>query len=336
MLDLSTTYLGIELKNPLVVSSSPLQKDMDNIRQMEDAGAAAVVMHSLFEEQIEMESLELDRSLEHGTNSFAESLNYFPNMDNYNLGPEGYLTHLAKAKKAVGIPIIGSLNGVSSGGWTRYAKMMEQAGADAIELNIYYLETDPQITGSTIEQKYCDVVAQVKSALRIPLAVKLVPNFSSLANMALLLDQRGADALVLFNRLYQPDFDLESLEIVPTLSLSQSFELLPRLTWVAILYGHIQADLAVTGGVHTAEDVLKSMMAGARVAMMTSALLENGIGHIAEVRRDLHSWMEEHEYESIQQMQGSMARKSVATPSAFERVNYMSVLSSYVLKSRER
>ena len=336
MIDLSTTYLGMNLKNPVVVSSSPLQKEIGNIRQMEDAGAAAVVMHSLFEEQIELESQELNRSLERGAESFAESLHFFPDMHSYNLGPEGYLEHLAKVKKAVSIPVVGSLNGVSTGGWTQYARMMEQAGADAIELNTYYLSMDPDLTASDLEQRYCDVVAQVKAYVGIPLAVKLSPSFSSMPNMAQKLDQAGADALVLFNRFYQPDFDLESLEVVPRLVLSHSDELLPRLSWVAILYGQIRAQMAITGGVHSAIDVLKSMMAGAQVAMMTSALLENGIGHIANVLRELRSWMEEHEYESIQQMQGSMAARSVANPAAFGRANYMKVLSSYVLRTNSR
>jgi len=333
MPDLSTTYLGMNLRNPVVVSSSPLQKDLDNIRRMEDAGAAAVVLHSLFEEQLRLESHELDRRLEQGTESFAESLSFFPDMHSYNLGPEGYLEHLAKAKRAVAIPILGSLNGVSTGGWTDYARMMQEAGADAIELNIYYLATDPEVPGSEIEQMYCDVVRQVKSSVHVPLAVKLSPSFSSMAHMARQLDRAGADALVLFNRFYQPDFDLEALDIVPHLTLSHFEELLPRLSWVAILYGHIQADLAVTGGVHSASDVLKSMMAGARVAMTTSALLQDGIGQITNLLAGLRSWMEQHEYDSIRQMQGSMARRSVPDPSALERVNYMAVLSSYVLKS---
>ena len=336
MPDLSTTYLSMNLKNPVVVSASPLQKELGNIRRMEDAGAAAIVMHSLFEEQIELESHELHQRLEQGTESFAESLNYFPDMDFYSLGPERYLEHLAEAKKAVGIPIIASLNGVSPGGWTRYARMMEEAGADAIELNTYYLPTDPAITGAQVEQMYCDVVAEVKARVHIPLAVKLSSSFSSMANMARRLDESGADALVLFNRFYQPDFDLEQLEVVPHLALSHSYELLPRLSWVAILYGSIHADLAITGGIHTPADVLKSMMAGAAVAMLTSALLENGIGRIADVLAGTRSWMEEHEYDSIRQMQGSMARQAVANPSAFERANYMNVLSSYVTGGGKR
>lgn len=329
MIDLTTTYLGMKLKNPVVVSSSPLQKDLGNIRQMEDSGAGAIVMHSLFEEQIDVESRELNRYMEQGTESYAESLSYLPDMETYNLGPEGYLEHLGRVKQSVGIPVIASLNGVSTGGWTRYAKMMEEAGADAIELNTYYLATDPKVTGAEVEQMYCDVVTKLKASLRVPIAVKLSPMFSSMANMARRLDQVGANALVLFNRFYQPDFDLEKLEVVQSLVLSQSYELLPRLSWVAILFGHVTADMAVTGGVHTGKDVLKCMMAGARVAMTTSALLKNGIDHISKMLDEMRAWMEEHEYESIRQMQGSMARRSVDDPSAFERVNYMQVLSSY-------
>jgi dihydroorotate dehydrogenase (fumarate) len=329
MVDLKTTYLGLDLKNPLVASPSPLCEEISNIRQMEDAGVAAVVLHSLFEEQIALESSQLDNSLEAGAESFAESLSYFPDMTSYNLGPEGYLEHVRKAKAAVDIPIIASLNGVSNEGWIKYAKKIEEAGADALELNIYYLPTDPDMTAAEVEQVYYDLVAEVKTRLRIPLAVKIGPYFSSMGNAAQRLDESGADALVLFNRFYQPDFDLENLEVVPNLILSTPHELLLRLHWVAMIYGHVRADLALTGGVYTAEDVLKSMMAGARVAMMTSALLRYGIQHLEMVRRDLTEWMEKHEYDSIRQMQGSMARKSVADPSAFGRANYMKMLSSY-------
>lgn len=334
MTDLSSTYLGLTLKNPLVVSSSPLQRDLDNIRRMEDAGAAAIVMHSLFEEQIDLESSNLNRWLEQGTESYAESPGYLPDMDRYNLGPEGYLEHLVRVKRSAGVPIIASLNGVSEGGWTRYARMMEDAGADAIELNTYFLAADPNVAGAAVEQMYCDLVAQVKASVSVPVAVKISSAFSSMSNMARKLDETGAGALVLFNRFYQPDFDLETLEVVPSLELSHSYELRQRLSWVAILFGHISADMAITGGVHTGADVLKCMMAGARAAMMTSALLERGIGHIARVLEETRSWMDEHEYESIRQMQGSMARRSVDDPSAFERANYMQVLSSYALKTR--
>ena len=333
MVDLSTTYLGLTLKNPLVVSPSPLCEKIDNIRQMEDAGASAVVLPSLFEEQITLESHHLDRYLSHGTESFAESLTYLPDMIDYNLGPDGYLELIRRAKFVVDIPIIGSLNGVSTGGWITYAKKIEEAGADALELNTYYIPTDPELTGAQVEQMYLDLVRDVKASVRIPVAIKLSPNFSAIPNMARRLDQAGADALVMFNRFYQPDFDLENLEVVPSLILSGPYELLVRLTWVAIVYGHIRADLAITGGVHTALDVLKAMMVGARVAMMTSALLTHGIGHLNTVRADLLTWMEQHEYESIRQMQGSMSHRSVANPAAFERANYIKVLSSYVLKS---
>jgi dihydroorotate dehydrogenase (fumarate) len=314
MVDLSTTYLGLKLKNPLVASASPFSEDLGKIRQMEDAGLAAVVMHSLFEEQIALESQELDNHLWQGTESFAESLTYFPDMTNYNLGPEGYLEHLRKAKAAVTIPVIGSLNGVSTGGWIEYAKKIEAAGAD-------------------VERVYLELAKHVKSSVRIPVAVKLNIYFSAMANMARQLDEAGVDGLVLFNRFYQPDFDLESLEVTPVLHLSSPYELLLRLHWVAILYGHVRADLAVTGGVHTGLDVLKAMMAGARVAMMTSSLLRNGIEHAAKVRSELVQWMEEHEYESIRQMQGSMSQRSVAEPAAFLRGNYMKMLSSYSLRS---
>ncbi len=330
MIDLTTNYLGMRLKNPLVVSASPLCEDIGNIRRMEDAGAAAVVLHSLFEEQITLESQELDQRLFAGTESFGESLTYFPDMNRYNLGPEGYLEHIRHAKMAVAIPIIASLNGVSTGGWITYAKKIEEAGADALELNIYSIPTDPNTTGSQVEQGYCDLVTQIRQSVRIPLAVKLGPYFSSLPYTARQLERAGAAALVLFNRFYQPDFDLENLEVMPNLVLSNPYELLLRLHWVAILYGHVKLDLAVTGGVYAGPEVLKAMMAGARVAMMTSALLKYGIDHLRDIQAYLLAWMEDHEYESIRQMQGSMARKSVSDPAAFERANYMKVLSSYV------
>jgi dihydroorotate dehydrogenase (fumarate) len=332
MTDLSTTYLGLKLKNPLVVSASPLCEELGNIRRMEDAGAAAVVLHSLFEEQIAVDSRDLDRSLSAGTESFAESLTYFPDMTTYNLGPEGYLEHIRKAKAAVRIPIIGSLNGISTGGWIEYAKKIEEAGADALELNIFHIPTDPEMSSEQVERMYLELAANVKASVRIPLAVKLSLYFSSMPSMAQRLDRAGVNGLVLFNRFYQPDFDLEKLEVVPSLILSTPYEFLLRLHWVAILYGHVRADLAVTGGVYTALDVLKAMMAGARVAMMTSALLKHGIEHLTKVRSDLVAWMEEHEYESVHQMQGSMSQQSVADPATFVRANYVRVLSSYALR----
>jgi dihydroorotate dehydrogenase (fumarate) len=334
MPDLSTTYLGLTLQNPLVVSASPLCAEIDNIRRMEDVGAAAVLLHSLFEEQITLESLDLEQQLVHGAEAFPEALTYFPEMTTYNLGPEGYLEHIRRAKAAVNIPIIASLNGVSTGGWITYARLMQEAGADALELNIYDIPTDPKVSGVQVEQRYVDLVGHVTSSVTIPVAVKLGHSFSALAHLAQQIDQTGAQALVLFNRFYQPDFDLENQEVVSHLWLSRPYELLLRIHWVAILYGHIRADLAVTGGVHGAEEVLKAMMAGARVAMMTSALLIHGIEHLESVRAELVGWMEVHEYASIRQMQGSMSQRSVADPAAFERANYLKVLRLAALKLR--
>jgi len=329
MLDLSTTYLGLKLKNPIVPSSSPLMQEIDNIKRMEDAGASAVVLHSLFEEQITRESEVLDASLNRGTYSNAEFSTNFPDLPDYKIGPEGYLEHIRKAKSAVGIPVIASLNGATPGGWISFAQKMQQAGADALELNTYYIAADPAQTAAQVEEMYLALVRQIKASVKIPVTVKLSLHFSAFANMAQRLDQAGANGLVLFNRFYQPDLDLENLEVVPNLELSSSDLLRTRIRWIALVYGRIKADLAVTGGVHTAEDVLKSMMAGAKIAMMTSALLHNGIDHVRFVLTDLAKWMEEHEYVSIQQMQGSMSQKSVANPAAFERANYMKVLQSY-------
>jgi dihydroorotate dehydrogenase (fumarate) len=333
MPDLKTKYLGLELKNPVVASSGPFSKDVGAILKMEDAGVSAVVLHSLFEEQINLESKELDRFLSKDENSYAEALQYFPDMQGYNIGPDGYLEHIRKAKEAADIPVIGSLNGVSTGGWIRYAKLIEEAGADGLELNVYYMPTDPELTSARVEQMYADLVSHVKASIHIPVAVKLGPFFSAIPNMARRLDAAGADALVLFNRFYQPDFDLEALEVVPDLALSDSRELLMRLHWVAVLFGNVKADMAITGGVHTAEDVVKSMMAGARVAMTTSALLRHGPDYPARLIGNLLGWMEKHEYASIAQMQGSMSQRAVAEPAAFERANYMKVLSSYTLRA---
>ena len=331
-IDLDTRYLGLKLKNPLVASASPLCEEVGNIRRMEDAGAAAVVLHSLFEEQINLESEELDRAISAAEELGPEANSHFPDMTGYNLGPEGYLKHIRKCKESVSIPIIASLNGVSKGGWITYAKEMQQAGADALELNIYYIPTDLETTGAQVEQNYVDLVREVKQNVAIPVAVKLGPYFSSMGNMAKRLDAAGADALVLFNRFYQPDFDLEALEVVPNLILSNSHELLLRLHWIAVLYGNIRADLALTGGAHLATDVIKAMMAGARVAMMTSALLKKGINYLDTLVTELLIWMDQHEYSSIRQMQGSMSRRSAPSPAAFERANYMKVLSSYTIR----
>jgi dihydroorotate dehydrogenase (fumarate) len=330
VIDLTTRYLGLTLRNPLVASSSPLGQDLDNLRRMEDAGAAAVVLPSLFEEQITLESHRLDHHLTHGAESYAEAVSYFPDLHPYRLGPDSYLEHVRHAKARMAIPVIASLNGVSPGGWTGYARLMEQAGADALELNVYSIPTDPALTGSQVESTYADLVRQVKASVTVPVAVKVGHAFTAMANVARRLDEAGADALVLFNRFYQPDFDLEALEVRPHLTLSHSWELLLRLHWTAILHGHLRADLAVTGGVHTAEDVLKAMMAGARVAMTTSALLQHGIDHLARVLADLQAWMERREYESIRQMQGSMSYRAVRDPAAFERANYMKVLGAPV------
>jgi dihydroorotate dehydrogenase (fumarate) len=327
MLDLTTTYLGLKLKNPLVVSPSPLTEHIGNILRMEDAGAGCVVLHSLFEEQILIESQKLDEGLSAGTESFAESLSYFPDMHRYNLGTEGYLEVIRKAKQAVNIPIIASLNGVSTGGWIKYAKEMEQAGADALELNIFFVANDARLSSDQVEEMYTSLVSHMKASVRIPVAVKLAPYFSAMASMAKKLDQ------VLFNRFYQPDFDLETLDVKPTLALSTPNELLLRLHWVATLCGQVKADLAVTGGVHTAQEVLKSMMAGAKVAMVTSAILKHGIEHMETILADLRAWMEEHEYESVHQMQGSMSRQNVADPGAFSRANYMKILGSYSVRA---
>jgi dihydroorotate dehydrogenase (fumarate) len=332
MSDLSTKYLGLDLRNPLVASAGPLCRDLGSIRQMEDAGISAVVLHSLFEEQINIESNEIDRFLEQATDDNPEGLSYFPEPQSYTFGPEAYLEHIRKAKAAVKIPVIASLNGVSKGGWCRYAKLMQDAGADALELNVYFVAAHPSQTALDIENVYVDLVQAVRQTITIPLAIKVGPYFSAMANFARKLDASGADGLVLFNRFYQPDYDLEHLEVVPSLTLSDATSLLLRLHWVALLYGRIKADMAVTGGVHTAHGALKSMMAGARVAMMTSALLRYGIEHATAMLSDIQRWMEEHEYESIKQMQGSMSAKNVPNPGAFERGNYMKVLSSYSLK----
>jgi dihydroorotate dehydrogenase (fumarate) len=296
---------------------------VDLIRQLEDAGASAVVLYSLFEEQLRQEALDLEYHLEAGTESFAESLTYFPRSTEFHTGPEGYLEHIRKAKAAVDIPIIASLNGSTIGGWTKFAAEIERAGADAIECNIYYIPTDPAMSGSDIEQTYLDILKAVRSAVTIPVAVKLSPFFSNFSNMARRLDQAGADALVLFNRFYQPDIDLEELEIKPNVLLSTPQSMRLPLTWIGILHGHVKADLAATGGVYTAQDAIKLLMVGANVVMMCSALMRHGINHMRHVDRELREWMEEHEYESVAQMRGSMSQLRCADPRAFERAQYM-------------
>ncbi len=329
-MDLSTTYLGLKLKSPIVHAASPLAKDVDNVKRMEDAGCGAVVMYSLFEEQINHEKQELDHFLNFGAESFAEALSYFPEPDEFHsIDAEEYLRQVAALKSAVSMPVIASLNGVSHGGWINYAKKMQEAGADAIELNIYYVPTSPELAAERIEQMYIDDVKAVKQAVTIPVSLKVGPFFTSFANSAKRFDEAGADGLVLFNRFYGPDIDLENLEVTPKLVLSTPAELPLPLRWIAVLYGNIKADLAATSGVHTATDVAKTVLAGASVAMVASVLLKKGVGHVATMNSELKSWMEVHEYESIAQMKGSMSYQSVAQPAAYERANYMKTLQSY-------
>ena len=328
-MNLTTEYLGMTLKNPIVVSSSPLSHSVDSIRRLEDAEASAVVMYSLFEEQIGFDSYYIDHHLTQGIDSYAESISYFPDMHGYNVGPDQYLNLIRQAKQAVDIPVIGSLNGVSVGGWTDYATLIEEAGADALELNVYYLPANAEITGIEVEALYLDILAAVRQAVAIPVAVKLSPFFSSTANMAQRLAAQGADGLVLFNRFYQPDFDLDNLEVTPRLVLSNSNDLRLPLRWVAMLYGRLKADLAITSGIHSAGDVIKGLMAGAKVTMMASELLQNGVRRIGQVLNELVTWLNEREYESVMQLIGAMSQKHCAEPAAFERANYMKILQSY-------
>ena len=329
MIDLTTNYLGLKLKNPVVVSASPLTEKLENFARLEDAGASAIVMYSLFEEQIEAESENIDSALEYGTNSYAESTSYLPDMPKYHVGPDRHLDLLRKGKAAVSIPVIASLNGSSPGGWVRYSEYMQEAGADALELNIFDVPTDPNVTSEQLESRYCDLVRTVRKSVRIPIAVKLGPYFTSCANFARKLSEAGADGIVIFNRFYQPDFDLEEMEVVPNLVLSSPHELRLRLHWAAILYHQVETYIAITGGVHDSSDVLKSMMAGAHVAMMTSALLKYGIEHIGVVLAGMEAWMEEHEYVSVKQMRGSMSLVNTENPAAFLRGNYLKMLGSY-------
>jgi len=328
-MNLKTRYLGLELDHPLVPSASPLSSDLDGIRRLEDAGAPAIVLFSLFEEQINQESRILDHYLAYGTESYAEALSYFPQAEQYHVGPDGYLNLIRRAKESTKLPVIANLNGVSSGGWTQYAKLMEEAGADALELNIYYLATNPDVEGSEIEKMYTDVVSEVVSSVRIPVAVKVGPYFSSMSNMAKKFAHAGAKGLVMFNRFYQPDFDLEELEVKPNLVLSTRHEIRLPLHWTAILYGRVPLDFAITSGVHSHWEVLKALMAGANVAMTASELLARGLGRIREIVGDMATWMAEHEYESVQQMIGSMSQINVAEPAAYERANYQKVLQSF-------
>lgn len=328
-MDLTTTYLGMALKSPLVASASPLSEEIANLKRLEDAGASAVVLYSLFEEQLVQQEFELAHHLDQGTESFAEALSYVPRSIGFKLGPDAYLEHIRKAKEAVDIPVIASLNGSSLGGWTKFARKMQEAGADALELNVYYIPTNPDLTALDVEQTYLDILKAVKNAVNIPVAIKLGPYFSNFAHTAKQLDEAGADGLVLFNRFYQPDIDMEELIVKPNVILSSPQALRLPLRWIAILYGRIQASLAATSGIHRGTDVIKMMMVGANVTMMASALLKHGIDHLRVVEQEMLDWMDQNEYESIRQMQGSMSQIKVDDPSAFERAQYMRALTTY-------
>lgn len=330
-MNLSTRYLGFTLRTPLVASASPLTEDLGNVKRMEDAGASAIILHSLFEEQLTRDRAELEHHLEHGTESFAEALTYFPKASDFAVGPEAYLEHIRKAKESTDVPIIASLNGITHGGWTGYAKEMQQAGADAIELNIYYIAADENQSGAEVEQGYIDILKAVRNQVTIPIAVKISPFFSSLAHFAGRLDEAGANGLVLFNRFYQPDIHLESLEVRPNIILSTPQALRLPMRWIAILYGRVKADLAATSGVHTAEDMLKMLMAGASVTQVCSVLYRHGINHLRVMERDLVQWLQDHEYESIEQLKGSMSQNHCASPAEFERAQYVKSLHSFNL-----
>jgi dihydroorotate dehydrogenase (fumarate) len=328
-MDLSTTYLGFKLAHPFMPGASPLVDDLDTVKRLEDAGAPAIVMHSLFEEQIINEQSGHLHAVEMHEDAFAEALSYFPRPDEYRLGPDAYLEQIRKIKAAVGVPVIGSLNGTTPAGWLEYAKLIAEAGADAIELNLYYLATSAWETGEQVERRTLDAVKAVKSAVTLPLAVKLSPYFSSFAHFARQLDELGANGLVMFNRFYQPDIDVEELEVVPRLPLSNPPSLLLRLRWIAICYGHVKADIACSGGVHTGLDALKAVMAGASAVQMVTALLHNGPEHLTKVRDEVSRWLEEHEYASLRQALGSMSHESCPNPQALERANYMKALQTW-------
>jgi dihydroorotate dehydrogenase (fumarate) len=322
-MDLSTRYLGINLRTPLVPSASPLSKDIEGIKRLEDAGAGAVVLHSLFEEQVKSELDEVQARMMYGSESFAEAVTYFPEPTEFVTGPEEYLNKIRKAKESVRIPVIASLNGSEIGGWVEYAKKIQQAGADALELNIYFIPTEMDRTGVEVEQTYVDIVKAVRSAVHIPLALKLSPFFSNMANMARILDRLGVNGLVLFNRFYQPDVDLETLEVRTNIQLSTAHDMRLPLRWIAILYGRVKADLAATGGIYSAEDAIKMLMVGADVTMLCSVLLKNGPESIRKIETDMCNWLSEHDYQSVQQLRGSMSQKNCADPASFERAQYM-------------
>lgn len=328
-MDLKTNYLGMALKNPLVASASALSKRTSRVRKMEDTGISAVVMYSLFEEQIVHDSLAFNYFMERGTESFAEALDYFPDLDRYNVGPEEYLEQIRKNKETVDIPIIGSLNGVSNSGWIEYAQKIEQAGADALELNTYYIPTNPDLTAGELEKNYVELVKAVTGSVQIPVAVKLSPFFTALPNFAVQLVKAGAKGLVLFNRFIQPDLNIGNMEVDTTLHLSTSAELLLPLRWMALLYGKVDADLALTSGVHGGYDLVKAVLAGANVAMVASEFVANGIDRASEILKEMETWMSAFEYDSMEKMRGNMSQKNIGNPAAFERANYMKALQSY-------
>ncbi len=328
-MDLSTTYLGLKLPHPIMPGASPMVDKIDLVKRMEDAGAAAIVMHSLFEEQLMREELATYHHIDVHADSFAEAMTYLPRPDEFNLGPDQYLEQLVRIKQSVELPVIASLNGFTSGGWIRYAKLMQDAGANALELNVYYLATKADETGDEVEQRTIDILKAVKQAVSIPVAIKLSPFFSSMANMARRLDDAGADGMVLFNRFYQPDIDVESLEVEPTLRLSDSSELNLRLRWLAVVSGHVRASLAVSGGVHTHIDAVKAVMTGAHAVQVVSGILQQGPDVIRRIREGLTQWLEEHEYDSLEQMRGSMNLLRCPDASMFERANYIRILQGY-------
>ena len=328
-MNLTTTYLGFKLRTPLVPSASPLSENIDNIRRMEDAGASAVVFHSLFEEQVRRDHHDLQFYVDQGSESHAEALSYFPEPAEFKVGPDAYLQHIAEAKSAVGIPIIGSLNGSTFGGWMKYAREIEQAGADALELNIYSVPGNPNDSAEEIETNYLTIIASVKAQVGIPVAVKLSPYFTNFAQFARRVDKIGVAGLVLFNRFYQPDIELETLEISPNILLSTPMAMRLPMRWIAMLHGRLGANLAATSGIHRATDALKMLMAGADVTMLCSVLLRRGIEHLQVIEREMRQWMEDHEYESVEQLKGSMSQKNCPDPAAFERAQYMRALATY-------
>lgn len=328
-MDLSTTYMGFDLPHPLIAGASPLSARLDTVKQLEDAGSSLIVLDSLFEEQITQEGIATTRSMELPKESYAEALSYFPEPEDFDLGPEEYLDHIRRVKAAVSVPVIASLNGTTVGGWLRYAQLIQEAGADGLELNLYEVAANPEETGEQVEARALEIVRNVKQSLTIPVTVKLSPFYSSLANMARRFDELQVDGLLLFNRFYQPDIDVEALDVERVVHLSDSSELLLRLRWLAVLFGKINAPLAVTGGVHTPQDAIKAVMTGAAAVQMVSALLKRGPAYLKDVRQGMIQWMEEHEYESLRQMHGSMSLLRTPNPAVYERANYVKILQTW-------